>query len=577
MTQTEKNNHKGTKSTKLVEAMVTHCHHFLCVFVPLWFVYSLRRLAMKVFSGSMVLFALVSMPALAQPDADPKDTTDSLVLLKTDTFDAAAEARVVAPLVDAETVAVVRVDFSRVAVEPIAALAGLILPEDEGELSKFSREALRRLDAFRRAGGKDLYCVVSLGGEGPIPSVLIMLPVGPHADEKALCEALGVRASSGRRLGDLFVIRVTPFTPLPTALHPAERPELAAALAAAGDAPVWAVLMPPASARRAIEELVPQLPKEIGSGPSTILTHGIVWAAARLDLAPQAALHLVVQSQDAQAAGMLHAKWLAALKLGRDAAGNDAANRQLLPRIEKVAALLAPKIESDRLTLTFDEKDHAISELLTLLSVPVQRAREAARRQQSMNNLKGIGLAMANYHGVSNRFPAPASYDGSGKPLLSWRVHVLPYLAGEQLYRQFHLDEPWDSPHNKALIEKMPAMFRSPKSKAAAGLTNYLVPVGGGALYSSMKDQPTFKDVTKGTSQTIMTIEVDDAHAVVWTRPADLPFDPADPKKGFSAGYEAGYPVGMCDGSARILPKTIDAKDLKALMSRAAGAASRAP
>jgi hypothetical protein len=71
-----------------------------------------------------------------------------------------------------------------------------------------------------------------------------------------------------------------------------------------------------------------------------------------------------------------------------------------------------------------------------------------------------------------------------------------------------------------------------------------------------------------------MMIEVDDAHAVIWTKPEDLPFDPQDPKKGFSAAYEGGYPVGMCDGSARILPKKIDAKDLKALFTRAAGDAS---
>jgi hypothetical protein len=147
----------------------------------------------------------------------------------------------------------------------------------------------------------------------------------------------------------------------------------------------------------------------------------------------------------------------------------------------------------------------------------------------------------------------------------------LPYLGQEQLYRQFHLDEPWDSPHNKALIEKMPAVFRSPWSKAAKGFASYLVPVGNGALYSSMKDEPAFKDITDGTSQTIMTIEVDDARAVIWTKPEDLAFDPQDPKKGFSVSYEEGCPVGMCDGLARAVPKTTDAKELKALITRAAG------
>jgi hypothetical protein len=351
--------------------------------------------------------------------------------------------------------------------------------------------------------------------------------------------------------------------PLATVFTPAN--------AAAGDAPVQVVLIPPASARRVIEELVPQLPKEVDNGPSTILTHGIAWAAARLNLPPQAALRLVIKSQDAQSARMLHVKWLAVLRFCREVTGKDAATRQFLPQVERLAALLVPKVETDRLTLTLDEKDHAISELLTLLNVPLERARDAARRLQSMNNLKQIALAMHQYNDAFQHFPSPASYDRSGKPLLSWRVHILPYLGQQQLYRQFHLDEPWDSPHNKALIETMPAEFRSPRSKAARGFASYLVPVGGGALYSSMKDQPTIKDITDGLSQTIMTIEVDDAHAVIWTKPVDLPFDPQDPRKGLDASYETGYPVGMCDGSARILPKTIDAKDLKALITRAAG------
>jgi hypothetical protein len=86
-----------------------------------------------------------------------------------------------------------------------------------------------------------------------------------------------------------------------------------------------------------------------------------------------------------------------------------------------------------------------------------------------------------------------------------------------------------------------------------------------------MKDQPMMKDITDGTSDTIMTVEVDDAHAVIWTKPEDLPFDPRDPKKGFSASHEEGYPVGLCDGSAGNLPKTIDATRLKALFTRAGG------
>ena len=189
-----------------------------------------------------------------------------------------------------------------------------------------------------------------------------------------------------------------------------------------------------------------------------------------------------------------------------------------------------------------------------------------------MNNLKQLALAVQNYCSTfNNHFPAAASHTRDGKPLLSWRVAILPYIEMDQLYKQFHLDEPWDSPHNKALIERMPAVFRSPKSKAAKGYTNYVVPVGGGALYSSAKDEPTFKDITDGTSHTINLVEVDDAHAVPWTKPDDMPFDPQDPKKGIGSPYERGFFVVFCDGSVLFINKSIDPKTLKAYFTRAGG------
>jgi len=63
---------------------------------------------------------------------------------------------------------------------------------------------------------------------------------------------------------------------------------------------------------------------------------------------------------------------------------------------------------------------------------------------QSMNNLRHIALGMWNYYDACKHFPSPASHDRGGKPLLSWRVQLLPYLEENGLYRQFHLDEPWD-------------------------------------------------------------------------------------------------------------------------------------
>ena len=76
----------------------------------------------------------------------------------------------------------------------------------------------------------------------------------------------------------------------------------------------------------------------------------------------------------------------------------------------------------------------------------------------STNNLKQIALAFHSYHDATNGLPGNIT-DKDGKPLLSWRVAILPYVEESELYRQFKLEEPWDSANNKKLIEKMPGLY----------------------------------------------------------------------------------------------------------------------
>ncbi|MEZ6090192.1 MAG: DUF1559 domain-containing protein [Pirellulaceae bacterium] len=78
-----------------------------------------------------------------------------------------------------------------------------------------------------------------------------------------------------------------------------------------------------------------------------------------------------------------------------------------------------------------------------------------------LNGLMQIGLGHHNYHDTFKSFPA----DGPGMAIksdLSWRVHLLPFIGQQPLFDQFHLDEPWDSDHNRGLLEKMPDVFKTP-------------------------------------------------------------------------------------------------------------------
>ena len=156
-------------------------------------------------------------------------------------------------------------------------------------------------------------------------------------------------------------------------------------------------------------------------------------------------------------------------------------------------------------------------------------------RDRSLENLKYIGLAMHNFaerHDAA--FPA-AAIRKDGKPLLSWRVAILPYLDQEALYEKFHLDEPWDSPHNKALLEQMPDIYAPGRRKdRSEHSTYYQVFAGPGALFGG--DEGTkLADVKDGMAMTLMVVEA--ARPVPWTKPEDLPFDESKPLAG------AGRPV----------------------------------
>ena len=107
-----------------------------------------------------------------------------------------------------------------------------------------------------------------------------------------------------------------------------------------------------------------------------------------------------------------------------------------------------------------------IAILIGLLLPAVQKVREAAARMKCQNNLKQIGLALHNFHDANQKFPQ-GQRTGIGSA--NWRVLIFPYLEQDNLYRQFKLDEPWDSEHNKKLIPLMPKVYADPRVPAEPG------------------------------------------------------------------------------------------------------------
>ena len=113
----------------------------------------------------------------------------------------------------------------------------------------------------------------------------------------------------------------------------------------------------------------------------------------------------------------------------------------------------------------------------------------------SANNLQTIGTGLRNYHEVFGRLP-PATFHGKdGKPLYSWRVVLLPFIEQDPLYKQFKRDEPWDGPHNKSLLHKMPQCYASDWG-GQSDRTHYQVFVGPGTAFE--REGLAWKDFPDG-------------------------------------------------------------------------------
>ena len=202
-----------------------------------------------------------------------------------------------------------------------------------------------------------------------------------------------------------------------------------------------------------------------------------------------------------------------------------------------------------------------------VLILPAYESREPPRRAQCVNNLKQIGLAIHHYHQVHGCFPPAAIADRDNWPLLSWRVAILPFLEAGDLYAKFHLDEPWDSPNNRALVAAMPSIYACPSDlEHKPGTTGYQVVVGPGTIFPPDFTRVTFADVTDGTEQTLLVGE--STQWVPWSKPDDLQLDSPLPSFGLSSHHNKGYNALMADGSVRFLKHSVAPNILRALLTR---------
>jgi serine/threonine protein kinase len=205
----------------------------------------------------------------------------------------------------------------------------------------------------------------------------------------------------------------------------------------------------------------------------------------------------------------------------------------------------------------------------------MDKVKRTAAWQLSQNNLKQLVISLENMYSVANEFPPPAITDRfSGRPLLSWRVAILPFLGYDELYQQFHREEPWDSPHNKKLLEKMPKVYAVEGGRAAPpGHTYYQVFVGPGSIFEPTM-VPGFlgqkgrskAEVGDGLSNTILIVEA--GTPVPWTSPVDLEFRPGQPLPPLGGPFKDRIHAAFADTRVFALRPNLPPATLSALITR---------
>ena len=198
----------------------------------------------------------------------------------------------------------------------------------------------------------------------------------------------------------------------------------------------------------------------------------------------------------------------------------------------------------------------------------IEKVRKEMHEAKLTKSLKELALAVHDYHDANGFLPPAAITDKSDKPLLSWRVALLPYIGEGKLYNEFRLDETWDSDHNKKLLEKMPAVFAPPGSQASKDHeTPYQALVGKGTVFDGTK--LTLVQITDGTSNTILFVEA--KKGVPWTKPEDLPVNSDKLTSKLGGGVEGKFMAAMCDGSVHFFPLTMKEETLRIWAMRNSG------
>ena len=201
------------------------------------------------------------------------------------------------------------------------------------------------------------------------------------------------------------------------------------------------------------------------------------------------------------------------------------------------------------------------------VTVPIEKLSDADQEFIRSGNVKGVTdqqemvvaqmqLLLEGFkHHVRRERSYPPAYivDERGQPLLSWRVLILPHIGGKDLLELFHLDEPWNSPHNQKLLKWIPGVFNPRVEEVPDGKTTLLALCTENSVLSG--GRPTRqREITGGTNHAALFSEVLAKRAVEWTRPDDLSQRDLEQLSSLLREHDGNHYVALATWGVRVVP-----------------------
>jgi len=491
----------------------------------------------------------------------------------------ADDAAIAKQFVNATTIVIAKIDSTRIGLPD--SLSKNLTDDKNQILQRGAKPIILAQQEFVRAlNGESVFIAVDIPFSAAQSPVRLFVRNKPELDQKKLFEQLSrfqfTKPVVQRDYLCFSMIQSTESSSkiaITDSIMATARPDLQTAMQSVDAFPVKILVLPPDYLWKTFRDLMPTIPNKFGGGPSTLLTEGVLWTAIGID-PPNLRLQAITQSMSSEAAASTasHLPKLLEVLVGQ--------LRLPLAKtgIEQLLPLVKPVVSGDRMTISMNglpELDQSIA----FLSSAMEQILGPLTSQIKLYRFKQIGLAIHNHESAYKVLPpSKEGRDADGKSILSWRVHILPFVGELELYKRFRLKEPWNSEHNLTLLDKMPDIFKGSASGFEAysdlkpGYTTFLAPVGDDTIFGGAKPVK-LSDVKDGTSNTIWLVEVKAEFAKPWTSPEDYVFDVANPALGLAeiAGDKPSFLGALGDGSVTKFPLSLPPTTLLHLFQKADG------